>query len=227
MTRRTVPRLLPVAVAGTAGCSAGDGPLLADGFERGLDPWRRGPTQPAASGGPSSAPTTAPTRGRGASTSTPGRGADAPLGGLGGPLGVEAVHKTLASADVDTRRVQLVDGSGLPRQNLLRPQSVLRPLQLKSTHPDAAVSTAFYDALPKGGEDGTLEYRFQGNAPARSSVRAKTGTLSNVSSLSGYVTSERGTPLAFSVFCNHHLADGDDARSAQDVIVNALARLPL
>jgi D-alanyl-D-alanine carboxypeptidase/D-alanyl-D-alanine-endopeptidase (penicillin-binding protein 4) len=95
------------------------------------------------------------------------------------------------------------------------------------THRNPAASSAFYDSLPKGGEEGTLEYRFQGNAPARSNVRAKTGTLSNTSSLSGYVTSERGTPLAFSVFCNHHLAEGDQVRSAQDVIVNALARLPL
>jgi D-alanyl-D-alanine carboxypeptidase/D-alanyl-D-alanine-endopeptidase (penicillin-binding protein 4) len=94
-------------------------------------------------------------------------------------------------------------------------------------HDDPAVSSAFYDSLPKGGEEGTLEYRFQGRAPARANVRAKTGTLSNTSSLSGYVTSERGTPIAFSVFCNHHLADGDQARSAQDVVVNALAQLPL
>lgn len=94
-------------------------------------------------------------------------------------------------------------------------------------HPDAAVSSAFYDSLPKGGQEGTLQYRFQGSAPAANNVRAKTGTLSNTSGLSGYVTSESGTPLAFSVFCNHHLAEGDQVRSAQDVIVNTLARLPL
>jgi D-alanyl-D-alanine carboxypeptidase/D-alanyl-D-alanine-endopeptidase (penicillin-binding protein 4) len=142
-------------------------------------------------------------------------------------LGVEAVRKTLAAAEVDTSRIQLVDGSGLSRQNLVQPQSIVRLLQFMWTHRNPAASSAFYDSLPKGGEEGTLEYRFQGNAPARSNVRAKTGTLSNTSSLSGYVTSERGTPLAFSVFCNHHLAEGDQVRSAQDVIVNALARLPL
>jgi D-alanyl-D-alanine carboxypeptidase/D-alanyl-D-alanine-endopeptidase (penicillin-binding protein 4) len=102
----------------------------------------------------------------------------------------------------------------------------VRVLQYMWLHDDAAVSSAFYDALPTGGEEGTLEYRFRGSAPARSKVRAKTGTLSNVSSLSGYVTAGDGTPLAFAVLCNHHVAEGDQVRSAQDVIVNALARLP-
>jgi len=143
------------------------------------------------------------------------------------PLGVKAVRQTLARAEVDTSHVQLVDGSGLSRQNLLRPRALVRLLQHMWLHSDPQVSSAFFDSLPKGGEEGTLEYRFQGGAPARGNVRAKTGTLSNVSSLSGYVTSDRGTPLAFSLFCNHHLAEGYQARSAQDVIVNALARLPL
>ena len=143
------------------------------------------------------------------------------------PLGVKAVRETLVDAAVDTSRIQLVDGSGLSRQNLVRPQSLVRLLRHMWNHPNPRVSSAFYDSLPQGGRDGTLEYRFQGTAPARANVRAKTGTLSNTSSLSGYVTSGAGAPLAFSVFCNHHLADGDQVRSAQDVIVNALARLPL
>lgn len=143
------------------------------------------------------------------------------------PLGVRAVRETLAQAEIDTSRVQLVDGSGLSRQNLFQPRALVRLLQYMWLHSDSDVSSAFFDSLPKGGEEGTLEYRFQGSAPARANVRAKTGTLSNVSSLSGYVTSDRGTPVAFSVFCNHHLAKGDQVRSAQDVLVNALARLPL
>jgi len=142
-------------------------------------------------------------------------------------LGVKAVRETLVEAGVDTSRVQLADGSGLSRQNLVRPTSLVKLLRHMWDHPDPGVRAAFYDSLPRGGRDGTLKYRFQGAAPARSNVRAKTGTLSNMSALSGYVTSGAGAPLAFSVFCNHHLADSDQVRSAQDVIVNALARLPL
>lgn len=143
------------------------------------------------------------------------------------PLGVKAVRETLARAEVDTSRVQLVDGSGLSRQNLFQPRALVSLLRHMWLHPDPDVSSAFFDSLPKGGEEGTLEYRFQGNAPAKANVQAKTGTLSNVSTLSGFVTSDRGTPVAFSVFCNHHLAEGDQVRSAQDVLVNAIARLPL
>lgn len=142
-------------------------------------------------------------------------------------LGVRAVRETLVSANVDTSRVQLVDGSGLSRQNLVRPRSMVRLLQYMWNHPDESVRSAFYESLPMGGEEGTLEYRFGNRSPAGSNVRAKTGTLSNMSSLSGYVTSEQGTPIAFSIFSNHHLADDDEPRSAQDVIVNALARVPL
>ena len=142
-------------------------------------------------------------------------------------LGVEAVRETLVRANVDTSLVQLVDGSGLSRQNMVRPQAIVRVLQHMWRHADPAVSDAFYDALPEGGRDGTLAYRFQGDVPARANVRAKTGTLSNTSSLSGFVTSGAGSPLAFSIVSNHHMADGDQVRDAQDVIVNALARLPL
>ncbi len=143
------------------------------------------------------------------------------------PLGVQAVLTTLADAGVDTSRVQLVDGSGLSRQNLVSPRSMTRLLQHMWTHADATASSAFYQSLPTGGQDGTIQYRFRGGAPARGNVRAKTGTLTNMSALSGYVSTERGTPLAFVLFCNHHMADGREVRSAQDAVVNALADLPL
>jgi D-alanyl-D-alanine carboxypeptidase/D-alanyl-D-alanine-endopeptidase (penicillin-binding protein 4) len=142
-------------------------------------------------------------------------------------LGVRAVRETLGAAKVDTSHIQLVDGSGLSRQNLVQPRALIRLLKHMWLHPDADVSSAFYDSLPKGGEDGTLKYRFQGAVPGNANVRAKTGTLSNTSSLSGYVNSDAGTPIAFSIFCNHHLAEGHQVRSAQDIIVNTLARLPL
>jgi D-alanyl-D-alanine carboxypeptidase/D-alanyl-D-alanine-endopeptidase (penicillin-binding protein 4) len=93
------------------------------------------------------------------------------------------------------------------------------------SHPDRTVRSAFHDSLPVGGRDGTLEYRFRGSAPANGDVRAKTGTLSSVSALTGYIPSARGTPLAFSILCNHHVTESSHVRAAQDVIVNALARL--
>ncbi len=139
--------------------------------------------------------------------------------------GIEAVHETLLRAGVDTSRVELADGSGLSRQNLLAPRAVVKVLRHMWSHPDSTTSSAFYESLPQGGDDGTLSYRFR--APDAATVRAKTGTLSHVSALSGYTTTAQGTPVAFSILSNHHLAESSRARAAQDTIVNAIGRLPL
>ncbi len=138
-------------------------------------------------------------------------------------MGVEAAMRTYVRAQIDTSRIQFADGSGLSRHNLVTPLSVVKLLAYLWDHPDDAVKTLFYDSLPVGGENGTLEYRFRGAAQARGRVRGKTGTLSNASALSGYVRTADGTPLAFSILCNHHLTDTDFVREAQDIIVNALA----
>ena len=142
-------------------------------------------------------------------------------------LGARRVGATLARAGVDTSQVRIADGSGLSRYNLVSPSMLTRLLQYMWTHDDADVSAAFHDSLPVGGRDGTLEYRFRDGAPANGVVRAKTGTLTGVSALTGYVTSARGTPLAFSIVCNRHVAESSAVRAAQDLIVNTLARLGL
>lgn len=141
-------------------------------------------------------------------------------------MGIAAAMRTYVNARIDTSRIQFADGSGLSRHNLVTPTSAIQLLTYMWNHPDEAVSSAFYASLPIGGRSGTLEYRFRGNARAQGRVRAKTGTLSNASSLSGFVRAADGTPLAFSIMCNHHITDSDVVRAAQDVIVNALADRP-
>ena len=142
-------------------------------------------------------------------------------------LGALAVRTELSKVGIDTSRVRVVDGSGLSRKNYVRPRAMSRLLTHMWDAAPSDRSAAFYDSLPVGGRDGTLEYRFRGGPAAGGEVRAKTGTLTGASALSGYVNTARGTPLAFVIFCNHHLADADDVRAAQDAIVNALAELPL
>jgi D-alanyl-D-alanine carboxypeptidase/D-alanyl-D-alanine-endopeptidase (penicillin-binding protein 4) len=142
-------------------------------------------------------------------------------------LGALAVRTELAEIGVDTSRVQLVDGSGLSRKNYVSPRAMTRLLEAMWVEARPHVSTAFHNSLPTGGKDGTLKYRYQDGAPARDKVQAKTGTLSGVSALSGIVDTAQGTPLSFVIFCNHHVAETDAVRAAQDAIVNALARLSL
>ena len=142
-------------------------------------------------------------------------------------LGALAVRTELSEVGIDTSRVRVVDGSGLSRKNYVRPRAMTRLLVHMWSEAPSDRRAAFYDSLPMGGREGTLEYRFPRGAAARGEVRAKTGTLTGASALSGYVRTPRGTPLAFVIFCNHHLADAEDVRAAQDAIVNALAERPL
>ncbi|MCS4197923.1 D-alanyl-D-alanine carboxypeptidase/D-alanyl-D-alanine endopeptidase [Salinibacter ruber] len=142
-------------------------------------------------------------------------------------LGALAVRTELSEVGIDTSRVRVVDGSGLSRKNYVRPRAMTRLLVHMWSEAPSDRRAAFYDSLPTGGREGTLEYRFPRGAAARGEVRAKTGTLTGASALSGYVRTPRGTPLAFVIFCNHHLADAEDVRAAQDAIVNALAERPL
>ena len=142
-------------------------------------------------------------------------------------MGIEAALRTVARAGVDTSQVQLADGSGLSRHNIVTPRATATLLRHMWAHPDTAVAQAFYASLPQGGLNGTLAYRYQDGASARGNVRAKTGTLSNMSSLSGYVRTAAGVPLAFVLMCNQYLVDGAVVRRAQDAVVNALARFPM
>jgi D-alanyl-D-alanine carboxypeptidase/D-alanyl-D-alanine-endopeptidase (penicillin-binding protein 4) len=80
----------------------------------------------------------------------------------------------------------------------------------------------FRDALPLAGVDGTLRGRFR-NTPAAGNLRAKTGTLSNVSSLSGYVTTAAGEHLVFSMIVNHYTDERTPRTNLMDQIALFLA----
>ncbi|HET6569757.1 MAG TPA: D-alanyl-D-alanine carboxypeptidase/D-alanyl-D-alanine-endopeptidase [Rhodothermales bacterium] len=138
-------------------------------------------------------------------------------------MGTAVERELLGGIGVDTLRVRLVDGSGLSRQDLVTPKSTVTLLSYLWNSRDRAIRDAYYDSLPIGGVDGTLDYRFRRGA-ARGNVHAKTGSLTGVSSLSGYVTTRGGTPLAFSIMVNHFTVETSTVRDAQDAIVELLAR---
>ncbi len=137
-------------------------------------------------------------------------------------MGLDVAMATFVKAGIDTSRIQLVDGSGLSRMNLVTPEMTMALLQYMDQHPDDAVRTAFYESLAVGGRDGTLQFRFRRGAASGGKVRAKTGTLGNVSAISGYVPAADGTPLAFVLMCNHYTVPGRTVRRAQDRVVNLL-----
>ena len=136
--------------------------------------------------------------------------------------GLEAALRTFSRAGIEDEHHNLVDGSGLSRYNLFSAENTVRLLRYMAHHPKPDVFEAFYYTLPIGGVDGSLSSRFD-NGPATNNVRAKTGTISNASTLSGYVTTASGQELIFSIVANNFLIPTSQVRKTQDDIVNLLA----
>ena len=63
-------------------------------------------------------------------------------------------------------------------------------------------ASPFLQALPIAGIDGTLKQRFK-STPAEGNAKAKTGSMANIQSLAGYVTSRDAEPLAFVILANN------------------------
>ena len=113
-----------------------------------------------------------------------------------------------------------VDGSGLSRYNYLTPETLVTLLM--HINQDERLRLPFEASLPIAGRDGTLAARMKGTA-AEGNARAKSGTLANVRSLAGYVTSADGQPLVFAIVANNFGTMPEVAIAAIDAIVVRLA----
>jgi D-alanyl-D-alanine carboxypeptidase/D-alanyl-D-alanine-endopeptidase (penicillin-binding protein 4) len=135
--------------------------------------------------------------------------------------GRAVADSVLKSIGVDVRGLGVVDGSGLSRENRVTPVALVDVLS--AMHRQTAVGYEFVSALPVAGTDGTLADRMIATRAERN-VRAKTGTLSGVSALAGFVRSADGSDLAFAVMVEGQRSrDRDKARYLQDEIAELLA----
>jgi D-alanyl-D-alanine carboxypeptidase/D-alanyl-D-alanine-endopeptidase (penicillin-binding protein 4) len=116
-------------------------------------------------------------------------------------------------------RVRMADGSGLDRRDRAAPKEVVDLLDAMRNR-DPNEFNALVDSLPIAGRDGTLRDRMR-NGAARGRCHAKTGTLADVSTLSGYCFSRGGDVIEFSLLMNR--TSVFSARRAQDRMVNSLA----
>ena len=135
--------------------------------------------------------------------------------------GLVALKTELNQFGIDKAEIELADGSGLSRQNWSTPIAVVKVLQASSEQPQGKY---FRDSLPIAGVSGTLQNRFQ-NSPAKGITQAKTGTLTGVTALSGYINPPNHSPIAFSIIINQSLDTATVQRDAIDEIVGLLARL--
>ncbi len=136
--------------------------------------------------------------------------------------GLAAIKKDVRGFGVDTDDIRMVDGSGLSRGDQISAHQIttlLRGVQ------DRPWFKTWYDALPIAGKSkrmvgGTLRYRMAGTAAA-GNLHGKTGSLTGVSGLSGYVTDNAGKRLVFSMLSNNYLVGS--VQSLEDAVGVTLA----
>jgi D-alanyl-D-alanine carboxypeptidase/D-alanyl-D-alanine-endopeptidase (penicillin-binding protein 4) len=135
--------------------------------------------------------------------------------------GLDVVTDYAKSLGVDTSTLRLSDGSGLSRKVNVTADSITDLLIAVQKEP---WWQQWYDALPIAGNPdrftgGTLRSRMR-NTPAANNLHGKTGSLTGVTSLSGYVTSADGRKLVFSMISNNYLVS---PRSIEDAVGVTLA----
>ena len=135
--------------------------------------------------------------------------------------GNRAVRDFLAEVGIDGDKVVLANGSGLNDANRVTPEQITQILRAMYTRFD--VQPEFVGSLAVAGSSGTIHSRFE-DSPAEARLRAKTGSLTGVSALSGYVETQDGDVLAFSVMMNDYQGRARSMWRIQDRIGIALAR---
>ncbi|GBU13239.1 D-alanyl-D-alanine carboxypeptidase, penicillin-binding protein 4 [Enterobacterales bacterium] len=138
--------------------------------------------------------------------------------------GLQVLHQYLRQQGINTDTLRQVDGSGLSRMNQVTPAQLAAVLLVARKQP---WFNAWHNALPAAGEPalmvgGTLRNRMV-NTPATGRAYAKTGSLTGVSSISGYVDSATGRPLVFSMISNNYLVPGAQVKALEDKMVVTLA----
>ncbi len=116
----------------------------------------------------------------------------------------------------------LSDGAGLSRYNLISPMQLTKLLYY--VYHNKNIKSSLYAALPIGGWDGTLESRMPSVGNARS-VHAKTGSMTGVSALAGYVKTRHHGTLAFAIMVNGFVGKRTPYTHLEDRICEALARV--
>jgi D-alanyl-D-alanine carboxypeptidase/D-alanyl-D-alanine-endopeptidase (penicillin-binding protein 4) len=128
--------------------------------------------------------------------------------------GLKASQNLLKQMGIDPENLQIVDGSGLSRLNLVTPAQINSLLRFMYR---SRYFNEFYESLPIAGVDGTISNRMK-NTRAMNNVHAKTGYINAVRSLSGYVTTTDGEMLTFVMIANNFLVPLKLAENIQDLV---------
>jgi serine-type D-Ala-D-Ala carboxypeptidase/endopeptidase (penicillin-binding protein 4) len=130
------------------------------------------------------------------------------------------VERTLQAWGVPSSDLIDRDGSGLSRYDFVTPAALVTVLT--HIYGDDRHRDLFTATLPIAGRDGSLSNRMK-STPAENNVRGKTGSMTGVRTLSGYVTDADGEPLVFAIMANNFETTPDVVNQATDAIVVKLA----
>lgn len=115
---------------------------------------------------------------------------------------------------------RIADGSGLSLYNYVTAE--LEVMLLRYAYQNTNIYMHLLPSLPVAGEDGTLRRRMRG-AFTSGNVKAKTGSVTAISSLAGYCTAANGHVLCFAII-NQGIRRGSEGRAFQDRVCEALCR---
>lgn len=132
-------------------------------------------------------------------------------------LGISVVKTFLTGIGVAPDGIVQHDGSGLSRHNLITPIAVVQLYTYMSKQ--SRFASAWRDSLTIGGVDGTLANRFKGTAAA-GNIRGKTGTIDQVSALSGYITTAIGEQFVLSIIVNGVPVPRDRTTLIDEIVLN-------
>jgi D-alanyl-D-alanine carboxypeptidase/D-alanyl-D-alanine-endopeptidase (penicillin-binding protein 4) len=133
--------------------------------------------------------------------------------------GTRVVRQFMVNAGVSDGDFFFYDGSGMSSDDLIAPRAYTQLLVYAGRQTWGA---AWRDTFPVAGVDGSLAGRFT-KSPLKGNLWAKTGTLSEVNALSGYLKAASGKTLAFSILVNGHRPGSEAERAAIDRIAEAIA----
>ena len=142
-------------------------------------------------------------------------------GGLGTfEGGLSAIRATLTAWNVPDDSYVLADGSGLSRYNYVTARTLT--LLLERMFSDVRHRDAFYATLPVAGRDGTIRTRMR-RTRAEGNAAAKTGSIANVRSLSGYIRTTDGELLVFAILANDFVIPAATVNWIEDLALEHLA----
>ncbi|MHB1687946.1 MAG: D-alanyl-D-alanine carboxypeptidase/D-alanyl-D-alanine endopeptidase [Ignavibacteriaceae bacterium] len=137
--------------------------------------------------------------------------------------GIKMVDSLITLCGFNPTDFRIVDGSGVSHYNLISTELIISFLKFIYLN-DPAIFKIIYNSFPVAGVDGSLQNRMR-NSPAQNNVHAKTGTLSGVCSLSGFVKSKNNHLLIFSIIINNYVGSSKTGNNFQDEICNILASM--